>query len=147
MYGIGNVQPDLTINSGRSIPARELRVGSEVAEKRGVAGGVHPEILSVEVDGGIPVDALEFHAHAFPGPTCGDREGAAIPCDSIGEVAAAAAFGGIRVHRELDAPIVREIEATPGFGVKGRRFGPGRIVQNELPAGVEEEAFAQKGPE
>ena len=95
------------------------------------------QLFAVEPDGGVHVDALEFHGDALAGPVLRRVEAAPVPAHTGGEEPFGAAAGVLGVGRALDAPVVREGDGAPGGIVEGGGLRVGGVGQEEFPAGVE----------
>ena len=73
------------------------------------------EFLAVQVNGGVPVDAVELDADALAFPIGRRTERLAIPADAAGEKAAAGSrWGCLCPARTLDAPVMWQLHRAPG---------------------------------
>ena len=117
---------------GKHIAGASLQGRSEIDKEAREAVGMRIELLPVEIDLGVHVDALELDAHALAFPVCRGLPMVAIPADAGGKKAALPAHRRFRVHLALDAPVVRQGHRPPvGIGkVRGRsvlRIARGKI--------------------
>ena len=100
--GIGD--PAMVYTNGQDIVPGTVQVGSQVIQERGVAAGALPEKMSVQVDGGAVVYALEIDESLSFRQTAG-IEVLAIPADAGGKVTGSGSVVGRQ--RPLHGPVVR----------------------------------------
>ena len=159
LHRVGHIEPDMAINAGTGVPAgiflrrvidpdgkhiagASLQGWSEIDKEAREAVGMRIELLPVEIDLGVHVDALELDAHAFAFPVCRGLPMVAIPADAGGKKAALPAHRRFRVHLALDAPVMRQCHRPPvGIGkVCGRSVL--RIAQEKFPIVVDAQMLA-----
>ena len=105
-----------------------------------VAVGPSPGLPAVDPDGAVHIHAVEFQGHAA---CIRGAEMLAVPADSAREGAAVDA-GGVRGGEfPFDAPVVRQVQGTPGGVIKG--LGRPRRVVPELETPVEIEIAHRAG--
>ena len=61
----------------------------------------------------------------------------AVPADAGGEEAVAGTAGVVLVDGAFDAPVVRQVQSTPGGIGEGGLIGPGGVATAEEPIAVE----------
>ena len=160
---VGDDEVDVAVDAAAGVPAAAgelvadldrddvLRVAvgvrvREVDREAGVAVGVAGHLLAVEEDDRVHVDAVELERDALVRGRAREREGLAVPAEAALEVAGVAGRPRGR-GVELDAPVVREVDAAPravviarvgGVGVGAGGVGDVRAVdERELPPAVE----------
>ena len=149
----GGHQADVAIDAGAAVPARVglhgivhvhgddisagFQVGSQVIGEAGVAVGPGPQLVAVDPDGAVHIDAVEFDGVQLVLVVSGHTEGLAIPAGTRGEIAHRTAAGGGLDGVELDAPVVGQVEAAPGPVVEADGLGAGLLAELEAPARVE----------
>ncbi len=118
----------------------------QVDREAGVAVRVAGDLLAVEEDDGVHVDAVELERDGLARVRAREREGLAVPAQAALEVAGVAGRA-LRRRVELDAPVVRQVDGAPRpvvvAGIGGVRVGAGRVGhvvgvgEGELPAATE----------
>ncbi len=185
--GIGFDEPDVAVDAGalvepavarRGIHANQQNIAAagigeigDVETERIVAAAVAADVEAVEDHHRLAVGAVELEGDALACVVCRKLENAAIPADARRGIVAAQrieAFAeqrGIVLERQLDGPVVRQIDGLPVAVVEGEAPGGkkiarllevagssaaefevlGRIVgvaEMKAPAEIEQQAFA-----
>src|ERR1035441_9112438 len=122
--------------------AAEDEVRREVVGKRNVPVGTPAEILAVDPHLAVLVDAAEFDDHRPAAVRFGQPEALAIPADARRQARLGRFF---LAERPFDAPVVREVHASPGRIREIRLLRAGRVALEELPAEVEALSGARSG--
>src|SRR5262249_40732614 len=151
------VQPHVAINAAARVPATvrlvvvdldgndilaavELHIRREIVFEGRIAVRTRAERGAVDPHLAVHVHAVEIDENLLGRRSLIERERLAIPTDAAVEIPAARARRRARIERQLDAPVVRQIEAAPRRIVEGGALRTGNVAAIELPAGVE--AFA-----
>jgi len=143
--GIGDDHADMAVDTGAAVPAAvglrgiidadgeyvrcgEVQLWREIKTETGVAVGLSAELGAIEVDGRVAVDAIKFDADSLALPIRGSSERFAIPTSAGRKKTAPGSGRIVFVGRRLDAPVVGEIDGTPGIVGEGAGFGAARVA-------------------
>ena len=102
-----------------------------------IAEGALAEVLAIDPDFAVLVDAIEFDGDLAVLVDGGEAEVFAVPAHAGGGVAAGPAAGLGLGEGAFDAPIVGEIESAPGAVGEGGLVGAGGVGLEEFPVEVE----------
>ena len=159
VHRVGNQQPRAPVDARSRIPAAvglegvihldgdhviaaEDEVRRQVVGKRNVAVGTLAEILAVDPHLAVLVDAAELDGDHPAAVRFGQREALAVPADA-GRQARLGRF--FLAERPFDAPIVREVHASPGRVREIRLLRAGGVALEEFPAEVEALPDSRRG--
>src|SRR5580658_5006695 len=106
-------------------------------EEWNVTVGPVAQMMAVDPDVAVLVDAVEFDRNDFAAPGRRDTELLAVPTDSGWHVAAGASGGRMLIDWPLDAPVMWQVKRSPIHIFEGRLFGSRCIVSDKPPSKVE----------
>src|SRR4051794_39356790 len=120
----------------QNICIRETQLRREIQLEAGVAIGLRTQLMPVQVNRGIPVNAVKLHADSLASPIRRGAKSLAIPASAVWEKAPARA-GWIRLLRPaLDAPIMRQLHCSPRLSLKRGCLRSARIPEQKFPPGI-----------
>ena len=88
-----------------------LEVGRHVVEERGKATGAFTQQMTIEIDLRVVVNAFKINKVSLTVSQSASRDMQSVPGHATREIALARAF--VRRHRQLHAPIVRQVHLAP----------------------------------
>ena len=100
------------------------------------------EIMTVDPDFAITVDAVKLDKDRLPFRSHGHREGLPIPADTARQRAAASARRSLLTELTFNTPIVRQIKSSPLRIVQTSVRPVGNITELKAPILVEQDSFA-----
>lgn len=116
---------------GEEVFSTRVELAGDVVTKAEVAAGPVAEQLPIEPDVAVFHHAVEFDPDILA--LAAGRQGdlLAIPGDAGRKPSTGTGGGGVLVEIPLDAPVVRDVELSPGGGVESVLFGTGSIALEE----------------
>ena len=110
--------------------------------ERDVAVRPFPEIVTVDPNLAIAIDAVKLDKDRLPFRSHGHREGLPIPADAARQRAAASARRSLFTELTFDAPIVRQLKSSPLRIVQTSVRPVGNITELKAPILVERDSCA-----
>src|SRR6266513_704774 len=122
-----------------------MEVRRQLVAEGAVAVRPLAEVGAVDPDLAIAVHAVEFDEHDLAAVSRGDGERLAIPAHATGQRAARYAGRVLLAELAFDAPVVGQVQRTPGGVVKCDVLGARYVAELEAPSGIELFGFALRG--
>src|SRR6185369_7222963 len=110
-----------------------------------VAVRTFAEIVAVDPDLAVAIDAVKFNEDQFSFGGSGHRKGLAIPAKPTGQRAASCARRSVFIELPFDTPVVRQVELPPLRIVETRVLCVGNVAEIEAPVLVERDGFPGSG--
>lgn len=149
--GVGHDQVDVAAHTGTGVPAgrrdlvvhangddillAHLEIGREIEGEGRVTVRMAAQLLAVDVDGRVHVDAVEVDANLLAGKVVAHLEGFAVPADTA-RLVGALRLAGLGVIL-VDAVIMRQVDDIPRGIVERLGVCTRDLAQLELPVLVE----------
>ena len=128
------------------VAATRGREVGQIETERIVSSGVVPDVEVVECHHGFAIRTIKFHRDAFARIFSRQLKDAPIPADARGWILFSQRVETLRsqcrivLERQLDSPVMRQVERMPCAVVKGKSAGRNE-VSRFLEIAVESEVF------
>ena len=109
--------------------------------KCAVAVRTFPQVVTVDPDFTVAIDALEFDEDLFSFCACGNRKRLAIPAKATRQCAAARAGRSVFTETAFDTPVVRQIQLTPLRLAQRSVLSVGNIAEVKAPVLIERDSL------
>ena len=113
----------------------------QIVCERDIAVRTFSEIVTVDPNLTVAIDAVKVDEDLFPLAVHGHRECLAIPAEATGQRAAAGAGRGLFTELAFDTPVVRQIQLPPLSIVETRVLHVRDIAKLKAPILVEGDFF------